>query len=63
MRTEAKYDALVRHVLYMYDLNVRLGTGSDRAKGEIEGLRGVLHWVQGYEQVDLEGLREKFKEA
>lgn len=59
---DRSYAALIRHVLWMYDLSIRAGGSSDRTLGEVDGLRGVLRWLEGYEDTDLDGLREKFKE-
>lgn len=59
---DPKYAALVRHVLWSYDLSIQLANESDRTQGEVDALQGVLRWLQGVESTDLEGLREMFKE-
>lgn len=62
---DRRYSVLVDWIIYSYDKCVELqgitGRPTEHLQGETESLRTLLHFIQGMEQTDLEGLREKFK--
>jgi hypothetical protein len=60
-----RYGLLVDWIIHSYDRGVerQARNPSPRLEGETDGLRTLLHFVQGMEHTDLDGLRERFAEG
>lgn len=62
-----KYTTLVRFILWNHDLLTAIAEkndgGSEFTQARIDVYDELLRWTQGFEGVDRDGLRERFKEA